>query len=358
MARWQETRAHARRGAHARDRDRGDGRHADLLGRLDRRSTPPAARSCATRSRGPRRRRPGLPGSGARAARCSRGEFARAVVSRRTPRAARSRCCNDGRRGGVAELDLRALGLDPLAAPPEPLLGSPAPRSRRRWKPRACRSLRTERALSRAARLRLAVFCDFDGTFAVQDVGATIARSTQATVGRRCGPATSAASSTAWDYNLELLDRLPLPEVELEAFLQHDRARSRRARSGRVVRASSACRSACSPTASTATSNRLQELHGVRFAYDANHLRYEDGGWRIAGAHPNPPCGCGTGTCKRGRIEAFRGDIRESARAHRQRPRLRSVCALAADLVFAKDSLADVLADAASRSSPSRRCTT
>jgi hypothetical protein len=53
--------------------------------------------------------------------------------------------------------------------------------------------------------------------------------------------------------------------------------------------------------------DRLQALHGVRFEYDANHLHYEDGAWRIEARHPNPACECGTGTCKRLRIEQFRG---------------------------------------------------
>jgi 2-hydroxy-3-keto-5-methylthiopentenyl-1-phosphate phosphatase len=92
--------------------------------------------------------------------------------------------------------------------------------------------------------------------------------------------------------------------------------------------------------------NRLQALHGVRFAYDANHLRYEDGRWRIAGAHPNSACGCGTGTCKRGRIEAFRADHPGALLVHIGNGRVSDLCgALAADVVFAKDTLAVELAE-------------
>jgi 2-hydroxy-3-keto-5-methylthiopentenyl-1-phosphate phosphatase len=87
--------------------------------------------------------------------------------------------------------------------------------------------------------------------------------------------------------------------------------------------------------------NRLQVIHDVRFAYDANHLRYEDGRWRIEGAHPNPSCGCGTGTCKRGRIDAFRADHPGAKTVHIGNGRVSDTCgALAADVVFAKDSLA------------------
>ncbi len=67
---------------------------------------------------------------------------------------------------------------------------------------------------------RLAVFCDFDGTFSVQDVGATLAA-------RHAGdrrPAQWAryerGEITAWEYNMEILDGFALPEGVLEEFLQ------------------------------------------------------------------------------------------------------------------------------------------
>ena len=66
----------------------------------------------------------------------------------------------------------------------------------------------------------LAVFCDFDGTFSVQDVGATLAQR----IAPERRPAAWArferGEINAWDYNLEILDGLALPLADLEAFLQ------------------------------------------------------------------------------------------------------------------------------------------
>jgi len=150
---------------------------------------------------------------------------------------------------------------------------------------------------------------------------------------------------TAWEYNLEILDRLPLPEVELEAFLKTIEL------DPGAAALIAWCREHAVPFRVLSDGfdynlNRLQALHGVRFAFEANHLRYEDGHWRIAGAHPNPACGCGTGTCKRGRIEAFRADHPGATLVHIGNGRVSDLCgALAADFVFAKDSLAVALGE-------------
>jgi 2-hydroxy-3-keto-5-methylthiopentenyl-1-phosphate phosphatase len=91
--------------------------------------------------------------------------------------------------------------------------------------------------------------------------------------------------------------------------------------------------------------DRLQVLHDLRFEYDANHLHYEDGAWRIEARHPNPACECGTGTCKRLRIEQFRAVQPALTVVHIGNGRVSDLCAaLAADVVFAKDSLAEELA--------------
>ena len=186
----------------------------------------------------------------------------------------------------------------------------------------------------------LAVFCDFDGTFSVQDVGATLAKlhagDRRPTVWARY----ERGEITAWEYNLEILDGLPLPEAELEAFL-----RTIELDPG-ADQLLAWCRKHTVPFRVLSDGfdynlNRLQALHGVSFAYDANHLRYQDGRWRIAGGHPNPACGCGTGTCKRGRIEAFRADHPGATLVHIGNGRVSDLCgALAADVAFAKDSLA------------------
>jgi alpha-galactosidase len=199
-------------------------------------------------------------------------------------------------------------------------------------------------ALFRVAGDRLAVFCDFDGTFAVQDVGSSIAR-------RYAGERRSAlwkkleqGKLSAWDYNLALLDRLPLPEEELAAFLE----------SVELSLGASELVAWCTrhgvpfrilSDGFDYNLDRLQRIHGVHFAYDANHLHYEDGGWRIQASHPNPDCGCGTGTCKRGRIERFRAEHPDALIVHIGNGRVSDLCATdVVDVVFAKDSLAEELA--------------
>ncbi len=186
----------------------------------------------------------------------------------------------------------------------------------------------------------LAVFCDFDGTFSVQDVGATLAQR----IAPERRPAAWArferGEITAWDYNLEILDGLALPLADLEAFLQ-------------TVELDPGARALVAWCDAKAVPfrvlsdgfdfnlDRLQAIHAVRFAYDANRLRYEAGRWRIQSGHPNPDCGCGTGTCKRGRIDAFRSEHPGVKTVHIGNGRVSDTCgALAADVAFAKDSLA------------------
>lgn len=189
----------------------------------------------------------------------------------------------------------------------------------------------------------LAVFCDFDGTFAVQDVGATIAQ-------RYAGPRRAAlwerlrgGEISPWEYNLELLDGLALPEMELDRFLESVEldpgARGLLewcGRNGAPFRILS--------DGFDRNLERLQALTGTAFGYDANELRYVDGAWRIRPGHPARSCECGTGTCKRGRIEAYRDAHPGVSVAHIGNGRVSDLCgAAAADLVFAKDSLAEAL---------------
>jgi alpha-galactosidase len=189
----------------------------------------------------------------------------------------------------------------------------------------------------------LVVFCDFDGTFSVQDVGSTLAQ-------RHAGAGRPAAWAryergeiTAWQYNLEILDGLELPWEEVDRFL-HTVDLDPGARD--LLRW---CEGHGVPfrivsDGFDANLNRLQQIHGVRFAYDANFLRFDGGRWRLRAACPDSACGCGTGVCKRGRIEAGRR-ARPGARfVHIGNGRVSDLCgALAADVAFAKDSLADEL---------------
>ena len=93
--------------------------------------------------------------------------------------------------------------------------------------------------------------------------------------------------------------------------------------------------------------NRLQALHGVRFAYTANHMRYERGRWRIrAGSARCRAAAAAPAPARAACIRAFRAahpgafDL-----VHVGNGRVSDTCgALAADVVFAKDSLAAELA--------------
>jgi alpha-galactosidase len=189
----------------------------------------------------------------------------------------------------------------------------------------------------------LAVFCDFDGTFAVQDVGSTIAKRHAGDRRPALWERLSRGELNAWEYNLELLDGLRLPEEELDAFL---RTIDLDPGAERLV---GWCEARDVPFRILSDGfdynlDRLQDLTGVRFAYDANHLRYEDGAWRIEAGRPNPDCSCGTGVCKRACIERFRSSHPEARVVHIGNGRVSDLCGgLAADVVFAKDTLAEEL---------------
>ncbi len=195
------------------------------------------------------------------------------------------------------------------------------------------------------AALRLAVFCDYDGTFALQDVGSTLARIHAAERRPALWKRLEAGELTAWEYNLELLDRIAIPEEVLEAFL-------------RTVEPDPGahalvnwCESHGVPFRVLSDGfdrnlDRLQELHGVRFAYVANRLWYEESRWRIAAGRPDASCGCGTGVCKAACIRDFRTLHPRVCVVHVGNGKVSDLCgARAADVVFAKDSLAAELAE-------------
>jgi alpha-galactosidase len=244
------------------------------------------------------------------------------------------------------ELEARLGDAIPAAGPlpPRALLGSPEVQSRGDGVVRASLAAHGSVLLRLPRRIGLAVFCDFDGTFAVQDVGSTIAKKH---VGHR-RPALwerlRRGELNAWQYNLELLDGLRLPEEELDAFL---RTVELDPGAEALVRW---CEAEDVPFRVLSDGfdrnlDRIQSLTGVRFAYDANRLWYEGGAWRIAASAPNPSCECGTGLCKRGRIEAFRALHPGACVVHVGNGRVSDLCgALAADVAFAKDTLAEELA--------------
>jgi 2-hydroxy-3-keto-5-methylthiopentenyl-1-phosphate phosphatase len=190
----------------------------------------------------------------------------------------------------------------------------------------------------------LAVFCDYDGTFSVQDVGSTLARRHRAEARAKAWARYEQGQLTAWAYNLEVLDGMKLPPAALDTFL-----RSVELDPGARLLLDW-CRRRDVPFRILSDGfdynlDRLQQIHQVAFDYDANHLHYESDAWRIAAGYPNPACGCGTGTCKRGRIETWRRAHPSVAVVHIGNGAVSDLCgALAADAVFAKDTLAEVLA--------------
>jgi 2-hydroxy-3-keto-5-methylthiopentenyl-1-phosphate phosphatase len=189
----------------------------------------------------------------------------------------------------------------------------------------------------------LAVFCDFDGTFARQDVGSTLAARYAADRRPAQWARYERGEITAWEYNLEILEGLPVDEDVLDAFLAtvelDPGARS----------LLSWCEERSAPFRILSDGfdwnlDRLQSLNGIRFAYTANHLRVEHGKWRIRAGAPDPGCGCGTGVCKGNILRTMRARHPSTHLVHIGNGRVSDTCgALAADTVFAKDSLADAL---------------
>jgi alpha-galactosidase len=189
----------------------------------------------------------------------------------------------------------------------------------------------------------LAVFCDFDGTFSIQDVGSTLAIRHAGARRPELWERYGRGEITAWEYNMEVLDGLEVSLATADAFLA-----SVELNPG-AIRLLDWCRDRGVPFRVLSDGfdynlNRLQVIHGVRFAYVANHLHYDAGAWRIRAGAPNPECGCGTGVCKRAQIDAMRARSPGVTTVHIGNGRVSDTCgALAADIAFAKDSLATEL---------------
>lgn len=189
----------------------------------------------------------------------------------------------------------------------------------------------------------LAIFCDFDGTFSIQDVGSTLAQQLVPEKRKQLWRRFEQGEFTAWTYVMALLDGLRLPEKDLDRFLE-------------TIELDPGAR----PLLDWCTSKeipfcilsdgfdwnleRLQAIHDVRFDYQANHLEYEGDLWRLAANQPNDACGCGTGSCKRKLIARYRADHPGVFCVHIGNGRVSDLCgALEADLAFAKDTLAPAL---------------
>ncbi|HYB13657.1 MAG TPA: HAD-IB family phosphatase [Myxococcota bacterium] len=245
----------------------------------------------------------------------------------------------------VHRLDLRRLGFPVCSEPIVPVLGTAKVSLHPPATLEAALGAHESVVVRLPAAPALAVFCDFDGTFAVQDVGSTLAKRHAAE--RRPAQLARLARGeiTAWEYNLEILDRLPLSQAATDDFLDTIELDP----GAKALLA--LCHAHGLPFRILSDGfdynlDRLQERHGVRFAYDANRLRFEHDTWRIEASLRNPNCACGTGNCKRARIEAYRAGHPGSRIIHIGNGRVSDLCgALAADVVFAKGTLAEALAE-------------
>ena len=192
----------------------------------------------------------------------------------------------------------------------------------------------------------LAIFCDFDGTFSVQDVGSTLAQMLLPEKRKQLWKRFEQGEFTAWTYAMALLDGLKLPEKDLDRFLEtidlDPGARS----------LLDWCENEQIPFRILSDGfdwnlERLQAMNHIRFEYQANHLEYEGALWRIRAGRPNPECGCGTGSCKRGLIASYRDEHPGAYCVHIGNGRVSDFCgAVEADLAFAKDTLAPALEEA------------
>jgi 2,3-diketo-5-methylthio-1-phosphopentane phosphatase len=186
----------------------------------------------------------------------------------------------------------------------------------------------------------IAVFCDFDGTFIIKDVGSTLAQQYVADLRPAMMARVLKGEISAWEYNMQVIDSMAVPEDELEAFLE-----SLEPDPG-AVDLLSWCQKNAVPFRMLSDGfdyniERLKQRFGVEFDCDSNAMHYEEGLWRISPGYPNPDCECGTGVCKRGRINEFRAAHPGVVIVHIGNGRVSDLCGvLAADVGFAKDTLA------------------
>ncbi len=192
----------------------------------------------------------------------------------------------------------------------------------------------------------VALFCDFDGTYSVQDVGSTLARKYLGERRLELWRRYEEGEFDAWGYNVELFSGFRLPESQLHDFLATiDLDPGAEALQAWCVEQGVGFR--ILSDGFDYNLEWLQRHHGVQFDYVANHLVYGGASgdeWRISPGARNERCGCGTGTCKRGIIAARRRRHPRSFCVHVGNGRVSDLCgAEEADLTFAKDTLAAAL---------------
>lgn len=206
-----------------------------------------------------------------------------------------------------------------------------------------------------AAATCMAVFCDFDGTYSVQDVGSSIARKYLGDRRTELWSRYEEGIVDAWEYNVELFGGFKLPPSELHAFLETIDLDP----GARALQAWCAENNVVFRILSDGFDYNLdwlQQHNGVEFDYASNHLEYvgSDGDeWSIAPGGRNPSCTCGTGTCKSQIIRAKRKERPGAFCVHVGNGRVSDLCgAIEADLAFGKDTLAVALQERKHRFEP------
>lgn len=190
---------------------------------------------------------------------------------------------------------------------------------------------------------KLAVFCDFDGTLSVQDVGGRLAQQHLPELRAALALRYQKGEIDAWQYGVELFDGFSFSTSRLDSFLSQIK----------LDPAAKALVEWCDRVSVPFrvlsdgfdyNIERLQEIHDIRFEYASNRLRFEGEIWRLEPGGRNPDCPCGTGLCKRKQIEAYRLARPSVLCVHIGNGRVSDLCgAEAADIIFAKDTLIEAL---------------
>ena len=189
----------------------------------------------------------------------------------------------------------------------------------------------------------LAVFCDFDGTFSVQDVGGQVAQTHLADRRAELGARYQKGEVDAWQYAVELFDGFRFSAECIEELL----SRIELDPGARDLLAW--CKSRGVPFQILSDGfdynlDRFQQIHGIQFAHASNRLELDDDLWHLSPGGRNPDCACGTGLCKRAKIESFRSKTPTTICIHIGNGRVSDLCgAEAADIVFAKETLSEAL---------------
>lgn len=187
------------------------------------------------------------------------------------------------------------------------------------------------------------IFCDFDGTFTVSDVGGTLAERYIKEKRLELSRAFRARELDAWQYAVKLFHDFEFSSAKLDLFL----AEIELDPGARALL--DWCRSEGAEFRILSDGfdyniEKLRQMHQLVFDFSANHLSFRENRWCISPGLRNADCDCGTGNCKRLQIENERANQSESLFIYIGNGRVSDRCgAEACDLVFAKETLADAL---------------